>query len=410
MTEEKLIVHPRPSSIVASLYTLRDLNVDVAILHGPPGCSFKHARLLEEDRLRVLTSAMDENDFVFGGRDKLEKTIEKAIELFDPKTIALVGTCTSMIIGEELADSTMNMPDGIEFICVETHAGYANNTDGVISVLEPAMECGMITDEELERQRRLLTEATNVEIRHGAASKGYLEPSRGDIKYKAAERLIELIRSGKKIAGILNAKKETAYMFADEIIALYETARLFGMEKNITIFSNTDLNLGLPRVKEHAANVMKAFDEQSIPVHEIIGGLDEYAVTGNIVKDLILNKYGGFDAAVIAGVPHALPMDAFPDAELFSITNGPRQVAPLKDMGHKHVMVEIDLHPQTLGVTKIVPAEFGDTLRAVAADIAAADIAAAGSAAGSAAATDMAADTADSAAANRTAAETGDKK
>lgn len=45
MTEkEKLIIHPRPSSIVASLYTLRDLNVDVAILHGPPGCSFKHAR------------------------------------------------------------------------------------------------------------------------------------------------------------------------------------------------------------------------------------------------------------------------------------------------------------------------------------------------------------------------------
>lgn len=163
-------------------------------------------------------------------------------------------------------------------------------------------------------------------------------------------------------------------MFADELIALYETARLFGREENITIFSNTDITLGLPRVKEHAVNVMKAFDEQSIPVHEIIGGLDEYAVTGEIVKDLIGNKYGGFDAAVIAGVPHALPMEAFAGMELFSITNGPRQVAPLKDMGHQHVMVEIDLHPQTLGVSKIVPSEFGDTLRAVAADIAAAEI------------------------------------
>ena len=373
MTEE-LIIHPRPSSIVAALYTLRDLNVDVAILHGPPGCSFKHARLLEEDRLRVLTSAMDENDFVFGGREKLERTIEKAIELFNPNTIALIGTCASMIIGEELSDSAMFAPDGIEFICIETHAGYANNTDGVISVLEPAMECGMITAEELERQRRLLTEATNVEIRHGAASKGYLEPSRGDIKYKAAERLIELIRAGKKIVGILNAKKETAYMFADELIALYEAAKAFGMEENITIFSNTDVSLGLPRVKEHAKNVTKALDERNIPVHEIIGGLDEYAVTGDIVKDLILNKYGGFDAAVIAGVPHALSMDAFigtgrPErTELFSITNGPRQVAPLKDMGHHHVMVEIDLHPQTLGVSDIVSAEFADTLRAVLAD------------------------------------------
>ena len=42
-------IQPRPSSIVAALYTARDLGVDVAVLHGPSGCSFKHARLLEED-------------------------------------------------------------------------------------------------------------------------------------------------------------------------------------------------------------------------------------------------------------------------------------------------------------------------------------------------------------------------
>jgi len=368
--EEKLIIHPRPSSIVASLYTLRDLNVDVAILHGPPGCSFKHARLLEEDKLRVLTSAMDENDFVFGGREKLEKTIDKAIELFHPKTIALVGTCTSMIIGEELTDSAAYAPDDVTVLCIETHAGYANNTDGVISVLKPAAECGMISEEEFGRQQHLLTEATNVEIRHGAASKGYLEPSRGDIKYKAAERLLEMIQSGEKIIGILNAKKETAYMFADELIALYETAKRFGKEENIIIFMNTDTALGLPRVREHAKNVMRAFEEKGIPVHEIIGGLDEYAITGDKVRDLISNSYPGFKAALIAGVPHALPMDAFAGMELFSITNGPRQVLPLKEMGHEHVMVEIDLHPQTLGVSEIVAAEFGDTLRTLAADIA----------------------------------------
>ncbi len=42
-------IQPRPSSIVAALYTARDLGVDLAVLHGPSGCSFKHARLLEED-------------------------------------------------------------------------------------------------------------------------------------------------------------------------------------------------------------------------------------------------------------------------------------------------------------------------------------------------------------------------
>ena len=100
MTQKEIsIIHPRPSSIVAALYTLRDLNVDVAILHGPPGCSFKHARLLEEDGIHVVTTGLDENGFVFGGHDKLVQVINKSIELFNPKILGVVGTCASMIIG-----------------------------------------------------------------------------------------------------------------------------------------------------------------------------------------------------------------------------------------------------------------------------------------------------------------------
>jgi hypothetical protein len=51
--------------------------------------------------------------------------------------------------------------------------------------------------------------------------------------------------------------------------------------------------------------------------------------------------------------------------EIFSVTNGPRQVKPLRDMGHDHVIVELDLHPKTMGVTSIVESEFGATLRAL---------------------------------------------
>ncbi len=57
------------------------------------------------------------------------------------------------------------------------------------------------------------------------------------------------------------------------------------------------------------------------------------------------------------------PMDNIKKMELFSVTNGPRQVVPLKEMGHTHVVVEIDLHPKTLGVCHIVESEFGATLR-----------------------------------------------
>ena len=34
-------MHPRPSPIAATLYTLRDMNVDVIVMHGPTGCCFR---------------------------------------------------------------------------------------------------------------------------------------------------------------------------------------------------------------------------------------------------------------------------------------------------------------------------------------------------------------------------------
>jgi nitrogenase molybdenum-iron protein alpha/beta subunit len=83
------ILHPRPSSIVAALYTLRDLGADVIILHGPSGCCFKHARLLEEDGVRVLTTSLDEAGFVFGGQAALTRLLKKAKDLFNPKLMAV---------------------------------------------------------------------------------------------------------------------------------------------------------------------------------------------------------------------------------------------------------------------------------------------------------------------------------
>ncbi len=68
---------------------------------------------------------------------------------------------------------------------------------------------------------------------------------------------------------------------------------------------------------------------------------------------------------MISGLPHGIPADALKGMEIFSITNGPRTVAPLKKQGHQHVLVEIDLHPKTLGVNRVVPSEFGDTLRSM---------------------------------------------
>jgi len=352
------ILHPRPSSIVAALYTLRDLGVDVVILHGPSGCCFKHARLLEEDGVRVLTTALDEAGFVFGGQESLTRLLKKAQEMFHPRLMAVTGTCSSMIIGEDLHQAVLNADVDVPVLEVEVHAGYRDNTRGVIIALEAALDLGIIDQAEFERQKTLLEKATVVERLYGAASSEYLAPDRGDLKFQAATRLLELMKGGKRGLNILNAKKETAYMFADITSAVSEVG-----VGTIDTLANLDVNVGLPKVRKDASNISRELSKRGVDF-QLIGGLDEYPVAGDLVARYI-QEHGPFDFAVISGVPHAIPSSALEGMEIFSVTNGPRQVKPLRDAGHHHVVVELDLHPKTMGVTSIVESEFGATIRAM---------------------------------------------
>ncbi|PKL70768.1 MAG: Ni-sirohydrochlorin a,c-diamide reductive cyclase catalytic subunit [Methanomicrobiales archaeon HGW-Methanomicrobiales-1] len=350
-------MHPRPSSIVAALYTARDLEADVAILHGPSGCSFKHARLLEEDGLRVLTTSLADNEFIFGGQASLENVLRYAEDNFAPKRMVVVGTCVSMIIGEDLQSAIDGSGITTPTIAVDIHAGFLENIAGVLATLEAAQLAGWITEEELTRQQFLMQKANEVERVRGAASKSYIEPSRGDMKHVAAQRLQQCARSGAKGIAILNAKKETAYMFADELIALHDKCP----DADITYIVNLDQR-GLPKVRADAARILDEMKKRGLKV-ELLGALDEYGANGDALGKRIREIAPSF--ALIAGVPHAIPQEYTTGIECFSITNGPRQVEPLRDLGHQHVMVEIDLHPKTLGVRDIVESEFGAVLRSL---------------------------------------------
>ncbi|HJK19591.1 MAG TPA: Ni-sirohydrochlorin a,c-diamide reductive cyclase catalytic subunit [Methanocorpusculum sp.] len=351
-------VQPRPSSIVAALYTLRDLDVDLAILHGPSGCSFKHARLLEEDGIRVLTTSLGDEEFIFGGQRILEDVLRYAEEEFAPKKIAVVGTCVSMIIGEDMEAAIESSGISTPAIAVNIHAGFRENIDGVIAALEPAAAAGWISPEELERQRRVLAAANATERARGAACKTYIPPSRGDLKHVAATELLALARSGKRGLAIMNAKKETAYMFADELLALHDAAP----DASITYVANLE-ERGLPKVRGDAAAILAEMRGRGVdPV--LCGALDEYGENGSAIAEIIAETHPDF--VLLVGVPHAVIPEALQGITVFSVTNGPRQVAPLKEQGHAYVMVEIDLHPKTLGVHEIVESEFGAVLRSVA--------------------------------------------
>lgn len=351
-------MQPRPSSIVAALYTARDLEVGVSVLHGPSGCSFKHARLLEEDGMRVLTTSLADNEFIFGGQEPLVAALRYAEEEFSPERMAVIGTCVSMIIGEDLPSAIDQSGITTPVIPVDIHAGFPENIDGVIATLVPAARAGWISDEELERQKFLLAKANEVERTRGAASQAYIEPSRGDLKHKVAEALLSEIEQGNQGVAIMNAKKETAYMFADELIALHDVRP----DADITYIANLE-ERGLPKVRRDAARISAACKESDVPLG-LVGALDEYGAIGEQIGERI--KEVNPDFAFIVGVPHAVPPEFTDGIRCYSVTNGPRQVAPLKDAGHQYVVVEIDLHPKTLGVRHIVESEFGAVLRSLA--------------------------------------------
>lgn len=349
-------MHPRPSPIAASLYTLRDMNVDVIIMHGPNGCCFRTGRLLESDGVRVLTTAMAENDFILGAGEKLEETLIKAYDMFEPKLMGVVGTCASMIIGEDLKEAIANADLPCTVIPVESHggSGEGDNTIGAIMVLESAVECGVIPREEADRQIEMLEKATEVEKTRGMAQGRYIKPNFGDSKERVAKVVVQAIKEGKNVAFVHNAKKETAYLFADIINFDYTE---INQDNKPIVVANLDENIGLERIRGHVRNIK---EELPMDIDFITGGLDEYPVTADVAAKYLKDK--DLDLIVVFGVPHAFPIEEF-DIESVAVTDGPRLVEPLKDLGYTHVVAELDAHSKTLGTDKIVFSDFGEMIR-----------------------------------------------
>jgi putative methanogenesis marker 13 metalloprotein len=302
---------------------------------------------------------MSENDFIFGASDKLEETLKKADEMFSPQLVGVVGTCASMIIGEDLKEAVENANIPATVLSVESHGGFGegDNTEGAIIVLEAAQREGIISQEEVERQVRMLKMATEIEKTRGMAQGEYIAPQYGDDKSEVAQMLLEAFEGGKKVALVLNAKKETSYLFADLMKIPFH--QLYPHNPP-TIIANLDTEVGLPRIKQHAQNILEELAAEGVEIEIITGGLDEYPVTGRKAVDFI--KQGDYDLVVVAGVHHALPIEDLA-VETVAVTDGPRLVEPLKKLGYTWVVTELDAHSKTLGTSEIVPSDFGNIIR-----------------------------------------------
>ena len=221
-----------------------------------------------------------------------------------------------------------------------------------------------IPKEEAERQVKMLKLATKIEKTRGMAQGEYIKPNFGDNKEKVAKLIIDYIKEGKKVAFVLNAKKETAYLFSDVLNVDFSSIinnQLLDSEPNKPmIIANLDENIGLPRIRSHAKNIKECLASENIAIDYITGGLDEYPITAEKAEEFLKNK--DIDLLLVAGVPHAFKIENL-DLESIAMTDGPRLVEPLRNLGYDHVVAELDAHSKTLGTEKIVDSDFGLMLR-----------------------------------------------
>ena len=178
---------------------------------------------------------------------------------------------------------------------------YPENIEGVIATLEPAAEAGWISHEELERQKYLLAAGKRGRTLRGGRLQTLYRAIPGRPETYGRPTASRSCRTGEKGVAIMNAKKETAYMFADELLALHDYLPWMQISP---IFANLEPR-GLPKVREDAARISDG-DEGPGSGPELLGALDEYGANGEALGQTDRGTVP-HDFALIVGVPHAIP-------------------------------------------------------------------------------------------------------
>lgn len=350
------MLHPRPNPIVAAMYTLRDMDVDVIVVHGPAGCGFMVSRRLEDAGVRVVTTGMKENDLIFGAEERLAETLRQVQERFSPHLVGVVGTCASMIIGENLDRAVEKAGLKAKVIPVDVHGCSGPNTTGAIRALEVAAQVGVIPQDEFFRQKEMLTRATLLESDRGLTSKEHLSPNYGVTKYSAARRIRDVLAKGGEVLVVLNGKKELAYGHADVLRAVRECADAVG--GGARFIANLDAGIGLPRIRRYASDILRDLRQAGVVLDKVTGGLDEYPVAGIRAAEAIAQ--GGQDLVVACGIVHAIPGL---DRGAVLVSDQPREVDSYLRDGFTMVVSEPDIHARVMGAHGIVRMELADTLR-----------------------------------------------
>ncbi len=117
----------------------------VPVIHGPRGCTY-HIRYLLSARsgssIRICSTELSQEDVVFGAEEKLKKAIIAVDEKYAPDLIAVLSSCSTSIIGEDIQKVARDLKDNINADIITISAGgfESDQSGGYEEVLQTLIE------------------------------------------------------------------------------------------------------------------------------------------------------------------------------------------------------------------------------------------------------------------------------
>ncbi|MHA1581434.1 MAG: nitrogenase component 1 [Candidatus Baldrarchaeia archaeon] len=151
----------RTCKLFGAIRVVLGIRESVVLIHGPRGCAY-HIRYLLGVRGPfsgvILTTQMNERDVIFGASEKLQNAILQVDKEYSPELIAVLTSCASSIIGEDVNSVIRSVKDDVKAKIIFVPAGgfEGDHIDGYKEALN------VIVKELVSEPERKLEDSVNL--------------------------------------------------------------------------------------------------------------------------------------------------------------------------------------------------------------------------------------------------------
>ena len=279
---------PVASDRMGMIWTLSSIEGACIIEFGPAGTTHYGIEVVGslngEDKAKIYSTHMDQNDITFGKYDRLEQSILEVDENINPKYIFIMASSVSAVIGADIKSVCTTLKDKVEAILIPiTTAGLKDDYNvGVENALTLLIENLVKTKEELNVKQSTQTYnilGSNIDKYNFLSDVSELERMMDVIFDKKVNTIftayttiedierasiaslnIVIKKEALKAAKLMEEKFGIPYIYVN-MYGLNNTIKFIETVKNITSWNinENNLNKEIESVKNHMFSVKRKF-------------------------------------------------------------------------------------------------------------------------------------------------------